>query len=187
MKVIKQGGNRILSKDDIKTCISNGDLVISPFNENNMGSCDINLCISNDYARIKSTEKDLDLYDKTINEEEFINRGYFTIEENKEYVIQSNEHLLIKSLEYLEVPTYLTAIIGLRSTFSRLGLNTPPTFVDPGFKGTLVLHLIGSSFPIKLYECMPIFKVIFMNISSDTEGYRGKYQGQRGIVLSRRD
>jgi len=177
----------ILTREDIKKCISNRDLVISPFDEDNMGPCDINLCISRKYACIKHAEKDLDLYAETINEKEFINNGYFTIEEDKEYVIQPSEHLLIESLEYLEVPTYLTALIGLRSTFSRLGLSTPPTLVDPGFKGTLVFHLIGSSFSIKLYEGMAIFKVIFMSISSDTDGYSGKYQGQKGIILPRKD
>lgn len=176
----------ILSKQDIENCISKGDLIISPFDKDNLGPSDINLRISRKYNRIRSIAKELDL--RTIkNEEEYIKRGYFTIEETSEYTIQPNEHLLIESLENLEVPTYLAAFIGLRSTFSRLGLNTPPTLVDPGFKGILVFHLIGSSFPIKLHEGMAIFKVIFMNISSDTEGYEGRYQGQRGIILPKRD
>lgn len=177
----------IVSREDFKKCLLNRDLVITPFEENNLGPCDINLRISRKYARIGKRKDILDLYGENMYDGGVINDKYFTVEEGKEYLIQPNEHLLIESLEYLEVPTYLTALIGLRSTFSRLGLNTPPTVIDPGFKGTLVLHLIGSSFPIKLYEGMAIFKVIFMNLSSDTEVYHGKYQGQSGIMLPKKD
>jgi dCTP deaminase len=122
------------------------------------------LRISRKYARIRKRKDILDLYVENMSDGWFINNKYFITEEGKEYLIQPNEHLLIESLEYLEVPTYLTALIGLRSTFSRLGL-----------------------FPIKLYEGMAIFKVIFMNLSSDTEVYHGKYQGQSGIMLPKKD
>jgi dCTP deaminase len=178
---------KIVSKEDFKKCLLDGDLVITPFDENNVGPCDINLRISRKYARIGKRKDILDLYGENMNKECFFDDTYFTVGEGKEYIIQPNEHLLIESLEYLEVPTYLTALIGLRSTFSRVGLNTPPTLIDPGFKGTLVFHLMGSSFPIQLYGGMAIFKVIFMHISSDTEGYKGKYQGQRGIRLPKMD
>lgn len=178
-------GASVLSKQDIKKCLSCGDLVIKPFNESDLGPCDINAHISDKYARIRGCKQVLDLFD--YNALEFIDSKYFVVEQGKEYVIQPDEHLLIESLEYFEIPNYVTALIGLRSTFSRLGANTPPTVVDPGFKGKLVFHLIGSSFPIKLHEGVAIFKVIFMYLTSDTEPYCGKYQNQSGIVLPKSD
>jgi len=170
----------VLSKEEIRKCISKGDIVIEPFDENTLGPSDINFRISENYARIKNIQEIMDLRNL---ESEIINGKYFTFEKNKEYIIQPNEHLLIESIEYLEMPNYLTALIALRSTFSRLGLSTPPTLIDPGFKGKIVFHLIGSSYPIKLYEGIAVFKIIFLYVSSNTEVYNGEYQNQKGVVL----
>lgn len=174
----------VLSKEDIKKCVLDGELIIKPFKEDAIGPCDINLHISGNYARIKNVQQTLDLYNL---ENEIINSRYFVFEKSKEYIIQPHEHLLIESIEYLEMPTYLTALIALRSTFSRLGLSTPPTLIDPGFKGKIVFHLIGSSYPIKLYDSMAVFKVVFMYVRSNIEAYSGKYQNQHGIILPKSD
>ena len=174
----------VLSGERIKRLIIERELLIKPYDKNAVGPCDINLRISENYARIKNTRETLDLYDY---KDEIIDEKYFILERGKEYVIQPNEHLLIESKEYLEMPNFLTGLIGLRSTFSRLGLSTPPTFIDPGFKGKIVLHLIGGSFPIKLHENMSVFKVIFMYVDSNNESYNGKYQNQKGIMLPKMD
>jgi len=160
----------VLSGEDIRKCIQKGELIIKPFGEKEIGPCDVNLRISRNYARIKNAQQTLDLHNL---ESEIINSRYFSFESGKEFVIQPNEHLLIESLEYLEMPNYLTALIALRSTFSRLGLSTPPTLIDPGFKGKVVFHLIGTAYPIRLYDSMAVFKVIFMYVPSNIEAYRG--------------
>lgn len=175
----------ILSKGDFKKCLSSGDLVIKPFDENSLGPCDINLRISKNYARIRDSQQTLDL--RADIDDEFVDNKYFMIEQSEEYVIQPSEHLLIESLEYFEVPTYLTVLIGLRSTFSRLGFSTPPTLVDAGFKGKIVFHLIGTNYPTRLYAGMAVFKAVFMHLSSGTHAYQGKYQNQTGIMLPKSD
>ena len=174
----------VLSKKDIKRCILNKELIIDPLNEDLLGPCDINLRISENYARIKNIQQPLDLGEVGNKP---INGKYFSFQKDKKYIIQPNEHLLIESIEYLKMPKYLTALIALRSTFSRLGLSTPPTLIDPGFKGKIVFHLIGSSYPIWLYEGMAVFKVIFMYTPTNIEAYSGKYQDQYGIILPKGD
>ena len=174
----------VLSKKDIKRCILNKELIIDPLNEDLLGPCDINLRISENYARIKNIQQPLDLGEVGSKS---INGKYFSFQKDKKYIIQPNEHLLIESIEYLKMPRYLTALIALRSTFSRLGLSTPPTLIDPGFKGKIVFHLIGSSYPIWLYEGIAVFKVIFMYTPTNIEAYSGKYQDQYGIILPKGD
>jgi len=174
----------VLSKKDIKRCILNKELIIDPLNEDLLGPCDINLRISENYARIKNIQQPLDLGEVGNKP---INGKYFSFQKDKKYIIQPNEHLLIESIEYLKMPKYLTALIALRSTFSRLGLSTPPTLIDPGFKGKIVFHLIGSSYPIWLYEGIAVFKVIFMYTPTNIEAYSGKYQDQYGIILPKGD
>ncbi|MEM0127719.1 MAG: hypothetical protein QXO03_01345 [Thermoplasmatales archaeon] len=93
-----------------------------------------------------------------------------------------NENLLTESEEYLKLPKNVVSFIGLRSTFSRLGLNTPPTMIDPGLEGKIISHLIGGSFPIRLNARTPVFKVMFF-YCIETRGYNGKYKGQKGIVV----
>jgi deoxycytidine triphosphate deaminase len=172
----------VLPKQDLVSCSKNGNLIIKPFEEKNLGPCDINLRISRKFARMNNNIRTLDIFDdlKDIS-------AYFELLEDDEYIIYPNEHLLIESLEYVEIPTDLTADIKLRSTFSRLGLNTPPTTIDPGFKGKIMFHIIGSSFPIKLHAGVAVFKVIFMPVCPNTESYKGKYQNQEGVVLPKKD
>jgi dCTP deaminase len=179
------GRGMVLSKVDIKKCLSSGDLIIKPFDRNSIGPCELDLHISENHARMKQSEQTLDLYKDIYNQ--FNNNKYFISKKSEDYIIEPNEHFLIESSEYLKVPTYLTALIGLRSTFSRLGFSTPPTLIDPGFKGKIVFHLIGSSYPVRLYAGMAVFKVVFMYVSSNTEAYNGKYQNQRGLMLAKRD
>jgi dCTP deaminase len=172
----------VLSKQDLTTCSTNGNLVITPFDKENLGPCDLNLRISKKFARLNNNLQTLDIYGdfKDLS-------SYFDIMECDEYIIHPNEHLLIESLEYIEIPTDLMADIKLRSTFSRLGLITPPTSIDPGFKGKIMFHLFGSSFPINLHAGAAVFKVNFMPVYPKAEAYTGKYQNQKGIILPIKD
>jgi dCTP deaminase len=72
--------------------------------------------------------------------------------------------------------------VNLRSSFARVGLSLPPTIVDKGFKGQLTLHLIGGSFPIRLYAGDRLFHIILAKLASDSISYGGVYLGQRGVT-----
>jgi deoxycytidine triphosphate deaminase len=105
--------------------------------------------------------------------------------EKESYIICPRRSYLIESLEYVKMPKNIGARVEMRSTFSRHGLLTSPTSIAPGFKGNIMFHLRGSTFPIKLGKNVSVFKIILETTISDTKGYDGVYQNQNGITLPR--
>jgi dCTP deaminase len=89
--------------------------------------------------------------------------------------------------ERVEMPNDLMAFVQLRSTFARLGFILPPTVIDAGFHGTITLE-IGK---FGEYTMLPLgvrfAHLIFAKLTSPTEPYRGKYQGQCGITTAKQD
>ena len=82
------------------------------------------------------------------------------------------------------MPNNMIGIVGLRSSYSRLGLQMPLGFIDPGFIGQLTLEISGGSFPVLLYEGDRIFRVMFVMLNrASTKTYKGKYQNQEGVTL----
>ena len=99
-------------------------------------------------------------------------------------IVYPDERVLVNTLEYVALPDDLMGFCCLRSTFARLGLFTPPTIIDAGFEGELVIELVGGAFPVKLYKGQRFLHVVFCKLTSPVEKpYRGQYQRQRGVVL----
>ena len=101
---------------------------------------------------------------------------------NETYLIASRQFLIGKTLEYLEIPTHLSARIEGKSGLARLGLTvhmTAPT-VQSGFRGRLVLEMFNSGpFDLTLKPGMLIAQIILEHLGLPTdEGYSGRYAGQ---------
>lgn len=177
----------ILTKKEILNLLSTGDLEIEPFSEKILEDAEINLRLGHNYAIIKNSNNMLDLSsrDSLEKNKELIDNEFYEISEGDSYIINPRQSVLIESLEHLKIPKNVKGFIELRSTFSRLGLSSPPTTVAPGFKGTLVFHLIGSTFPIKLGKNVSAFKLTLIRTISETDGYNGVYQNQNKITLPR--
>lgn len=105
-------------------------------------------------------------------------------ERGDSFMIYPHERVLLTTLEYIKLPPDIMGFVNLRSTFARLGLTLPPTIIDAGFEGQITIELLGSNFPIKLHKGQRFIHVVFSKLTSQTaKPYRGKYQGQRGIVI----
>jgi len=165
---------------DIASLIRSGKLKIAPFVPESL-SCDkIDLRINDEFVRLKKTTKVFNIKTK---------KNYsifFEHEKNSEIVIYPNERVLMCTIEKLQLPTDIIGIVGLKSTFSRLGLQANMGLIDPGFSGRLTLEVLGSSFPICLYAGESIFHVAFASLKpAATQGYMGKYRNQNGPTLPR--
>jgi len=105
-------------------------------------------------------------------------------EKGDSFFIHPHERVLLTTLEYIKLPSDIMGFVNLRSTFARLGLALPPTIIDAGFEGQITIELLGSNFPIKLHKGQRFIHVVFSKLTSQTaKPYRGKYQGQRGVVI----
>ncbi|MCD6113854.1 MAG: dCTP deaminase [Thermoprotei archaeon] len=170
----------ILSDFDLKNYIKSGRLKIEPFDESIIRENGLDLRLGNKIARLKRTDKVLDV----LNAREANIEDFYEVEEGEEFVIYPNEHVLLHTLEYIKLPPELMGFVNLRSTYARLGIMAPPTIIDGGFEGQLTIELIGSSFPVKLCAGIRFIHVVFAKLSSPIEKpYSGTYQGQRGVTL----
>jgi len=81
--------------------------------------------------------------------------------------------------EWIELPVELIGFCNLRSTFARMGISIPPTIVDPGFKGQLVIEVINmGDKPVELKEGDRFLHLILAKCE-DASLYSGRYQGQK--------
>ena len=168
----------ILSDRDLKYYLEKGWIKIEPLREDSIRENGIDLRIRNPFARLKKTNK---IFTPGDNIEDF-----YEIIDSYEIIIQPHEHLLLTTLEYIELPNDIMAFVNLRSTYARLGISIPPTIVDAGFKGELTIEVIGSEFPVKLTVGEKFLHLIFAKTLSPVEKpYHGKYQHQRSVTLPR--
>jgi dCTP deaminase len=83
--------------------------------------------------------------------------------------------------EFIEMPNDLMAFVQLRSSWARRGFMLPPTVIDAGFKGQITLEIVSFA-----AEAVPIGQrfvhLIFAKLTSPSEPYAGRYQGQLGIT-----
>ena len=96
----------------------------------------------------------------------------------------SRQFTLARTREFITMPNDLMAFVQLRSTWARHGLILPPTVVDAGFQGTITLEV--ASFGENVLPIGERFAhLIFAKLTSPSEPYRGKYQGQVEITGAR--
>jgi len=168
----------ILGDRDLKYYLEKGWIKIVPFSEEIVRENGIDLRIGSQFAKLKKTEK-------VFSSSEKIEDFYEKIDTN-EIIIYPHEHLLMTTLEYIELPNDVMAFVNLRSTYARLGLSIPPTIVDAGFKGQLTIEVVGSEFPIKLESGERFLHLIFARTLTPVEKpYNGKYQKQENVTLPR--
>lgn len=90
--------------------------------------------------------------------------------------------LLLCTRDVIQIPDGCFGLVGLRSTWARLGLIAPATFADPGFRGYLTLEVFNASaYPIYL---RPGDKIWSLNLvpAINEPLYQGRYQDQTGVT-----
>lgn len=98
-------------------------------------------------------------------------------------ILYPKERILAYTAKEVVIPHSYVGLIGLRSTWARLGLAAPTTFADPGFHGTLTMEIYNSSrYAIKLRPGDAIWAMILVCAPYEPL-YRGRYQGQQGLQL----
>jgi len=166
----------ILSDRDLKYYLEKKWIKIIPYSEEIIRENGIDLRIGNQFARLKKTNK---VFEPGDNIEDF-----YEIINSNEIIVQPHEHLLMTTLEHIELPNDIMAFVNLRSTYARLGISIPPTIVDAGFEGELTIEIVGSEFPVKLEVGERFLHLIFAKTLSPVEKpYHGKYQYQRNVTL----
>ena len=168
----------LLSDRDIRGLLALGELVVEPFRGESVRENGLDLRLGRGYCRFRRTGRVLDPREPG-DPGEFYECG-----ESDEIVVGPGEHVLLHTMEYVRLPPYLAGLVNLRSTWARTGIYIPPTVVDAGFEGEIVIEVVGSGFPVKLYAGDPFIHLVLVRLATPAERpYKGQYQGQRGVRL----
>ncbi len=168
----------ILSDITIKNLIEKKELLVKPLKESQIQPASIDLRLGNSYLKVNENLMEV----MTLSDE----IQYESIERD-EIVIPPNSFLLATSMEYIDLPDYLTAFVEGRSSIGRMGLFIQNAgWVDPGFCGQITLELYNANrLPIKLFSGRRICQLVFAKMDKAAScPYQGKYQNQRSAVGS---
>lgn len=179
----------ILSDVDIRRQISDGRIVINPFDPEMVQPSSIDVRIDahfrvfhNHRYEVIDVKQQMD----DLTEQVDVEDGPF--------ILHPGEFVLGSTLEWVELPDDIAGRLEGKSSLGRLGLVTHSTagFVDAGFQGHLTLELSNlANLPITLYPEMKIGQMAFFKLTSPAdvsygqERLRSKYQGQRGPTPSK--
>ena len=125
----------------------------------------------------------------TADPKNFSEDNFITVKGEDSILIPPNSFALASSLEYFKMPRNVTGLVTAKSTYARCGLGTPPTVLEAGWYGNLVLEFSNhTSNQIRLYANSGAAQILFFQGEQPEISYaerEGKYQGQTGITLAK--
>jgi len=96
----------------------------------------------------------------------------------EKFTLNPNEFVLVETMEKVNMPNDLLAIILPRSSLFRCGVSLHTAVVDPGFIGTLTFGMKNlSEHPFEIEIGSRIGQIVFEKVKGNTKLYEGKYQG----------
>ena len=125
----------------------------------------------------------------TADPKDFSEDNFITVKGEDSILIPPNSFALASSLEYFKMPRNITGLVTAKSSYARCGLGTPPTVLEAGWHGNLVLEFSNhTSNSIRLYADSGAAQILFFQGEQPEISYAdrdGKYQGQTGITLAK--
>ncbi|PIT90714.1 MAG: dCTP deaminase [Candidatus Komeilibacteria bacterium CG10_big_fil_rev_8_21_14_0_10_41_13] len=170
----------ILSDKDIKKALSDGQIIIEPFDKKNIQPASIDLHLdkyflvfdTSQYSAIDPKKPMDDMMTEVV------------IEENRPFVLHPGGFALGMIYEKTGVNGKMVGRLEGKSSVGRMGLLIHVTagFLDPGncLKMTLELHNT-STLPILLYYKMPIAQMAFEELTSECERPYSKEMGSKYV------
>ncbi|MFB6226380.1 MAG: dCTP deaminase [Candidatus Paceibacteria bacterium] len=154
----------ILSDSDILQAKEKGDIVIDPFNENNLQPASYDLHLDKHFLVFDEIQHHV------IDPKENLDDKMEEVEisEDDPFIIHPNEFALGMVKEVTGVSESIAGRLEGKSSVGRLGLLIHVTagFLDPGNELKLTLELHNTApMPIKLYYNMPIAQIAFERLS----------------------
>jgi len=101
-------------------------------------------------------------------------------------VLHPGQLIIGTTLEYFSMPLDVMGYVVGRSSWGRLGLIVATaTFIDPGFRGVIVLELVNDGeIPLALYPGIRIAQLVFHKLDEKVKEYAGKYLLQTRPMFS---
>lgn len=168
----------ILSDGEIKKLIETGELCISPMEESQIEPASVDVRIGNTFCMLSHS------FEPVIR---FSEGAKYTDIVADKFTIAPGDFVLATTMEYIKLPSNLTAFVEGRSSIGRLGLFVQNAgWVDPGFEGQITLELYNAGrYAIELTAGTRVAQLVFAKTGERVENpYSGKYQKQIGATGS---
>lgn len=161
----------ILSRQEILKRIKEKEIIIKPFNKNNIGPASVDLTLDNKFRIFKG--KDIDLkkadYKKLTN-----------LVKKDKIILEPGQFMLGITKEKIKLPENLMGILQGRSRYARLGLaiHITAAFVQPGINNKQVLEIknVGNN-KLTIYNGMKICQLALLEIKGKAR-YSGVFKNQ---------
>ena len=171
----------MLNDTQIRDLCENG--AIDPYIPSNVQPCSLDIRLGNRGCKyLGNSNYILDSHSKpTYNDKKFD----FT-----ELILKPGEFVLADTVEFLNIPKNIVAILTGRSSIGRLGIAIHITagLIDPQFRGKLTLEICNfNNRPVKLYSGDIIGQLTFQQIEECKIGYgdkKGRYQNDMDVNSS---
>ena len=103
-------------------------------------------------------------------------------------IVPPNSFALARSVEYFKIPRDVLTICVGKYTYARCGIIVNVTPFEPEWEGFVTLEISNSTpLPAKIYANEGLCQILFFQSDEICEtsyaDRKGKYQGQKGIVL----
>ncbi|NDD26955.1 MAG: dCTP deaminase [Proteobacteria bacterium] len=165
----------VLTHDVILREIRAGNIVITPFDESQVGPGSVDLHLGNEFRVFKKLHQ---IYH--VNDKADFNEITDLVTVDDAYVLLPHETVLGITVERIKLPPYLCGWLEGRSRFARLGLMVHITagFMQPGIDNRQVLEISNvSSVPLALHPGTRFCQFIFMHTEGEAT-YKGVFARQ---------
>ena len=103
-------------------------------------------------------------------------------------IVPPNSFALARSVEYFKIPRDVLTICVGKSTYARCGIIVNVTPFEPEWDGFVTLEISNTTpLPARIYANEGLCQILFFQSDEQCEtsykDKKGKYQGQKGIVL----
>ena len=164
----------ILSKQEILNKIRKKEVLIKPFNKNNIGPASIDLTLNNKFRIFKN--KNIDLKKDTY-------KNITTLIEKDKILLEPGQLILGITKEKIKLPENIFGILQGRSRYARLGLaiHITAAFVQPGINNKQILEIKNvSNNKIILYSGMRICQLALLEVKGNAK-YSGLFKKQDNL------
>lgn len=153
----------ILTAEQIKKAVTDGDIRIEPFTEEHLKPASYSFTLGNKYKKLKKVE----FVDSKVKQQEF---EEFELGEDG-YLLQPGEFIICHTAETLKLGKSIACFLTMRGAKAQMGLDAlgGEIFCEPGseggWDGKLMLETVNRGpYPIKLFPGITIIKAIFMKV-----------------------
>jgi dCTP deaminase len=103
-------------------------------------------------------------------------------------IVPPNSFALARSVEYFKIPRDVLTICVGKSTYARCGIIVNVTPFEPEWEGFVTLEISNTTpLPARIYANEGLCQILFFQSDEQCEtsykDKKGKYQGQKGIML----